>query len=38
VTAYQLVNHTEFDKNGRYIGTPTTSTPVAQPTTETAEV
>jgi hypothetical protein len=21
VTAYQLVNHTEFDANGRYIGT-----------------
>jgi hypothetical protein len=37
VTAYQLVNYTEFDKNGRYVGAPKT-TPVAQPTTtETAE-
>ena len=37
VTAYQLVNHTEFDKNGRYVGTPKTTAPVVQPTTETAE-
>lgn len=37
VVAYQLVNHTEFDKNGRYAGAPVaTPTPVAQPT-ETAE-
>ncbi len=37
VTAYQLVNYTEFDKNGRYVGAPKT-TPVAQSTTtETAE-
>jgi len=37
--AYQLVNHTEFDANGRYVGTKTaTPAPVAQPTTESAEV
>ena len=28
VSAYQLVNHTEFDANGRYIGPQTKSTPV----------
>jgi hypothetical protein len=42
VTAYQLVNHTEFDSNGRYVGkkvAATTPAPVAQDTTtETAEV
>ena len=26
VQAYQLVNYTEFDKNGRYVGRPTTTT------------
>ena len=37
VTAYQLVNYTEFDANGRYVGTKTTTpAPVAQPT-ETVE-
>jgi hypothetical protein len=37
VTAYQLVNYTEFDANGRYVGKPApVATPVAQPT-ETAE-
>ena len=36
VTAYQLVNHTEFDVNGRYVGAPKTTTPVTQPT-ETVE-
>lgn len=36
VTAYQLVNHTEFDANGRYVGP---QTAVAQPAiTETKEV
>jgi hypothetical protein len=41
VTAYQLVNYTEFDANGRYIGAPKTTTPVTpitQDITETAEV
>ena len=40
VTAYQLVNHTEFDSNGRYVGKQvavTTPAPVAQDTTEEAE-
>ena len=36
VTAYQLVNHTEFNAQGRYIGsTKTTTAPVTQTTTET---
>jgi len=26
VKAYQLVNHTEFDANGRYVGKQTVST------------
>jgi hypothetical protein len=36
VTAYQLVNHTEFDANGRYVGKPApvaVTAPVAQPDT-----
>jgi hypothetical protein len=41
VSAYQLVNHTEFNAEGRYIG-PQTTKPVAtntnQDTTETSEV
>lgn len=32
VTAYQLVNFTEFDANGRYVG-PTATTEVAEPAT-----
>ena len=28
VTAYQLVNYTEFDKNGRYVGSTTQAQPV----------
>jgi hypothetical protein len=32
VTAYQLVNHTEFDANGRYKGKPTAA-PVKAPAT-----
>jgi hypothetical protein len=33
VTAYQLVNHTEFDSNGRYVGPQkTVATPVATET------
>ena len=40
VTAYQLVNYTEFDKNGRYVGAAqaakTPSTPAAVKETETA--
>ena len=36
VSAYQLVNYTEFDANGRYVGKPApvatpVATPVAQP-------
>ncbi len=32
VSAYQLVNFTEFDANGRYVGKPVaTPAPVAQP-------
>jgi hypothetical protein len=41
VKAYQLVNHTEFDANGRYIGNPvatTTPAPVAVTEVETTEV
>ena len=30
VTAYQLVNHTEFDANGRYVGIPVASQEVVQ--------
>ena len=39
VTAYQLVNYTEFDANGRYVGT-RAAAPTVAPTTadETAEV
>jgi len=38
VKAYQLVNHTEFDANGRYVGTKAAApAPVAQPATETTE-
>ena len=41
VSAYQLVNHTEFNADGRYIG-PQTTKPVAttttQDTNETSEV
>ena len=33
VTAYQLVNHTEFDANGRYVGKQTTK-PQTQTTQE----
>jgi hypothetical protein len=34
VTAYQLVNYTEFDANGRYVGKPApVSTPVTAPVT-----
>ena len=35
VTAYQLVNHEEFDANGRYVGPVTqTATPVVETTVE----
>lgn len=40
VMAYQLVNHTEFDANGRYIGSvkaKTTPAPVATTESETTE-
>jgi hypothetical protein len=41
VKAYQLMNYTEFDANGRYVGKTTTTAPVAEVTevqeTETAE-
>lgn len=38
VVAYQLVNHTEFNANGRYIGTQTKSpAPVADTQTETEQ-
>ena len=30
VSAYQLVNHTEFNAEGRYVGTQTKTTPVEQ--------
>jgi len=36
VTGYQLVNHTEFDKNGRYVGSTVTTT--TQPAVENVEV
>ena len=36
VTAYQLVNFTEFDANGRYVG-PTATTEVAEPVTAPVE-
>ena len=40
VQAYQLVNYTEFDKNGRYVGAAQTakapSTPAVTPVQETA--
>ena len=37
VQAYQLVNYTEFDKNGRYVGKPTaTKTPAVTETVATA--
>ena len=37
VTAYQLVNHTEFNAQGRYVGpAPKVSTPVVEQETETA--
>jgi hypothetical protein len=37
VQAYQLVNYTEFDKNGRYVGKPAaTKTPAATETVATA--
>ena len=35
VTGYQLVNYTEFDKNGRYIGSAAASQPVATKEVET---
>ena len=31
VTGYQLVNNTEFDKNGRYVGPVVTQVPVPVP-------
>lgn len=41
VQAYQLVNYTEFDKNGRYIGAAQAakmpSTPAATPVAETTD-
>jgi hypothetical protein len=41
VKAYQLMNYTEFDANGRYVGKTITTAPVAEVTevqeTETAE-
>lgn len=37
VQAYQLVNYTEFDKNGRYVGKPAaTKTPASTETVATA--
>jgi hypothetical protein len=37
VQAYQLVNYTEFDKNGRYVGKPAaTKTPATTETFATA--
>jgi len=38
VTAYQLVNFTEFDKNGRYVGKKSTPTPVATPVAPVASI
>ena len=38
VSAYQLVNHTEFNAQGRYVGRVSTPAPVATPVTQTAEV
>jgi len=38
VTGYQLVNHTEFDKNGRYVGTKTTKTQSVETTQQQVEV
>ena len=35
VTGYQLVNYTEFDKNGRYVGVTNQVTPVENKQTET---
>ena len=35
VTGYQLVNHTEFDKNGRYVGAVSQTAPVQTKETET---
>ena len=38
VKAYQLVNFTEFDTNGRYIGKQSTPTPVATPVSPVASI
>jgi hypothetical protein len=38
VTAYQLVNYTEFDKNGRYVGVTTQAPAVTVETKETESV
>ena len=37
VTAYQLVNHTEFDSQGRYVGAVAAKQQVEQTTTNVAE-
>jgi hypothetical protein len=37
VTAYQLVNHTEFDSQGRYVGAVADKQQVEQTTTNVAE-